>query len=276
MSSRAPTGVDAKAKKLLFDSFWTPNGWRDSGIRSLSAEDFAYAKNAGLVFDDVVLSHDDVVRRARDAVRAVDRISVADAFVSSLASRRLDLRSALGSFAVFQHLPEHAHASSRDHCPTCGEYGGGPRVEDLNVLNFERLKWGGVRHDQPLYAGFDLQAFSRLPRTSVGADDVTMRRELLAALSVGPPNSSASAVEKDLHDVLKSNKAERDIVVGILGLCGVLGTADHPGFMRSFVPWSARELPPRRFVDMAYPACWWTRADGVNEAAVEFWFGHLL
>ena len=26
----------------------------------------------------------------------------------------------------------------------------------------------------------------------------------------------------------------------------------------------------------AYPACWWTGADGVNRDAVDYWFGHLL
>ena len=27
---------------------------------------------------------------------------------------------------------------------------------DWNVLNFERLKWGGVRHGEPSYMAFDL------------------------------------------------------------------------------------------------------------------------
>ena len=60
-------------------------------------DDFEYAKRAGVMFDPVRLSHDDVMNRALAAFRGVDHRAVADAFVSSLSSRRLDLRSALGS-----------------------------------------------------------------------------------------------------------------------------------------------------------------------------------
>jgi hypothetical protein len=74
----------------------------------------------------------------------------------------------------------------------------------------------------------------------------------------------------------KSSKAERDFSVAILDYCRVLGTEANPGYMRRFVPSSDRELPTRRFVDMAYSACWWQRSDGINREALGYWFGHLL
>jgi hypothetical protein len=37
-----------------------------------------------------------------------------------------------------------------------------------------------------------------------------------------------------------------------------------------------KQLPDRGFVDMAYPACWWTGAVGVNRETVLVLFGHLL
>jgi hypothetical protein len=228
------------------------------------------------MFDEVVLSHADIVDRAHAAVRDVDRRPIADAFVVSLSSRRLDLRSALGSFAVLQHFPRHRDLQQRGPCPVCGAYNRTAKREDLNVLNFERLKWGGVRHDQPLYASVDLQLFRRIPPVVPSLSDVRVLKGILQAIDRAPPKTPAASLEKHFAKAFKSNKPERDIVVGILGLCGILGTPAHPGYQQGFVPSSARELPPRRFVDMLYPACWWRRSDGICQQALAYWFGHLL
>ena len=83
------------------------------------------------------------------------------------ASRRVEIRSALGSFAVLQHFPMHAAPGQREACPVCGDYNRPADEEDLNVLNFERFKWGGVRHDQQYPLPFQIKPmqrrFDRLP-----------------------------------------------------------------------------------------------------------------
>jgi hypothetical protein len=157
----------------------------------------------------------------------------------------------------------------------CGVYNRGAEREDLNVLNFERFKWGGVRHDQPLYASLDLQLFQELPRIDPSVGDVAVFKDLLQAIEAAPVTTTSASLEKHLAQVFKSNKAERDTVVGILGLCGLLGVPAHPGYLHRFIPCSERELPGRRFVDMDYPACWWQRSDGINKEALAYWFGHL-
>jgi hypothetical protein len=270
------SGVDRRALKVLFDTYWTSAGWRDDRSCSTPRTDFDYAKRAGVMFDPVRLSHSDIVKRAIAAVGPVKRRAVADAFIVSLSSRRLELRSALGSFAVLQHFPRHKARPQRENCLICGDYAREPELEDLNVLNFERFKWGGVRHDQPLYASLDLELFQRLPRVTPARDDLAVFKNILKAIEVAPSKTPAALLEKHLAKAFKSNKPERDIVVGILGLCGILATAEHPGYIRRFVPWAERELPGRRFVDMAYPACWWQRSDGVSEEALAYWFGHVL
>lgn len=280
MKSHASSAPDPRALKMLFDTYWTSAGWRDEKQRAApSPGDFDFAKRAGVMFDDVRLSHDDIVERARAATRAIDRRTVADAFAVSLPSRRLELRSALGSFAVLQHFPRHAAVPPAQRgagCPVCGAYSRAAQPEDLNVLSFERFKWGGVRHDDPLYAAFDLEQFARLPPVSPTAADVAALRALLNAIEAAPPKTSAAKLEKHLAKTIRSNKAERDIVVNILGVCGILATAAHPGYRRDFVRADARELPDRHYVDTAYPACWWTRAHGIDDEAVTYWFGHLL
>jgi hypothetical protein len=80
MPTEATSAVDRRALRILIDTYWTAAGWRDESSRSTSPEDFEYAKRAGVMFDDVRLSHDDVVERALSAVRAVDRETVANAF----------------------------------------------------------------------------------------------------------------------------------------------------------------------------------------------------
>jgi hypothetical protein len=274
MPTEATPTQDRRAVKILFDTYWTSTGWRDG--RSTPADDFEYAKRAGVMFDAVSLSHDETVERALSAVSNVGRESVADAFVASLSSHRLELRSALGSFAVMQHARRHDAPTGRGACPVCGVYDRACEPEDLNVLNFERLKWGGVRHSQPLYAALDLELFARLKAAAPTRDDVRLLLAIIDSIEAAPPDTSSASLEKRLAKVFKSNKAERDVLIGILGMCGILGTAAHPGYLRQFVPASTRELPPRRFVDMAYPACWWTRADGVSKEAVAYWFGHLI
>jgi hypothetical protein len=276
MPQDTTTPVDRRALKVLFDTYWTSTGWRDGQSQFTPADDFEYAKKAGVMFDPIRVSHDDIMKRVIAAVRGVKREAVADAFVVSLSSRRLDLRSALGSFAVFQHIARHPSPGDRGACPVCGEYGGKAHEQDLNVLNFERFKWGGVRHDHPLYASIDLDLFRKLPHVAPTAADVGIFQELLKAIEAAPAKASAAVLQKHLTKVFKSSKAERDVLVGILGYCGILATEAHPGYMRRFVPSSDRELPARRFVDMAFPACWWNRSDGINREAVSYWFGHAL
>lgn len=268
--------VDRRALKTLFDTFWTSSGWRNEESRRTLPADFEYAKRAGLMFDEVQLSHGEIVERSLAAARGVARQAVANAFVVSLASRRLEYRSALGSFAVLKRFPRHAPPPLRKTCRVCGIFGPLAHPEDLNVLNFERYKWGGVRHAAPLYASLDLQLFQKLPHVIPTAADISVLNGVLNAIEAAPEGTSSAVLEKRLATVIKSNKSERDVLVGILGLCGVLATAAHPGYLERFVQWSERELPARRFIDMPYAACWWQRSDGINRNAIAHWFGHLL
>jgi hypothetical protein len=142
----------------------------------------------------------------------------------------------LGSFAVLQHFPRHTAAGEREACPVCGEYNRPAEGKDVNVLNFERFKWGGVRHDRPFYASFDLGLFQKLSRVAPTPADVAVFKGVLKAIDTAPPTTSSSSLEKHLGKAFKSSKAERETVVGILGYCGILATAAHPGYMRRFVP----------------------------------------
>lgn len=272
--NNTPTMPDQKAVQILFDMYWSPSGWKSERDRSISAEDFEYAKSQGVMFDPFTTSHQDVLERLLRAVISLTPHEVGDAFLASLSCRRLDWRSALGSYAVFRHMPLH-DAAGTTQCEICGLYPDGAD-EDLNVLNFERLKWGGIRHGYPIYALLDLELFLAGPRPSPTPDDVVLFESLIASLRAAPADATSGTLNKVLPKALKANKAERDVMIGMLGFIGVLATVEHPGFACKFVRADSRSLPQRRFVDMAYPACWWRKPDGVRVEMLEQYFGHRI
>jgi hypothetical protein len=116
--------VDKRAAKILHDTFWSPEGWKRESERVLSAEDFSYAKAKGLMFDPVNADHTQAVSAVTKLVDRLNRRMVADAFLSSLSTRRLDWRSAMGSYFVSQHLLPHEpqRASGRRRTSACASH----------------------------------------------------------------------------------------------------------------------------------------------------------
>lgn len=265
---------DKKAVQILKAHFWSSAGWRDELSPATSTdEDIEYAKAAGVMFEPVSLDHDEAVQWLLRSFAQVAQEDVVAAFVSSLGSRRLDLRSALGSFAMARHFPHHRH-QERGICEVCGTYGLRDEA-NLNVLNFERFKWGGVRHDQAEYAAFDLERFSESTTPEPSVEDYLLLRDIVEAASSLPVSAKLSDLVKVLSPIIKSNANERRVLIQILGYAGVLQPRNKPGFFREFVPWSDREVTPWSKDDWSYPVQWWRGRDGVNTEALLFWFPKL-
>lgn len=230
------------------------------------------------MFDPIKPTHAEALARLCAAAEQLELRQVADGFLASLSTRRVEWRSALGSYSVARWLPDHEATPGEPHCRICGLHHGYVHVKehDLNVLSFGRLKWGGVQHSDPMYAALDLELFVEAPPTAPTAEDIGIFRDLIEAIASSPPTVTSAMLHKRFPPSLKANKGERDTLIAILGLCGVLGTPDHPGFGERFVPVRQRTLPNRHFIDMAYPACWWRGSDGVNEDRLQKVFGHAL
>ena len=215
--------MDKRALQILFQTYWSPAGWRDEHQRAAAPEDFRYAKQAGVMFDPIGLTHDRVVRWLLEVRAKIHVSEVADAFLASLTTRRLDLRSALGSYAVIRHFPDHVHGGGREACSICGGYNPrGAETEDLNILNFERLKWGGVRHAQAVYAAFDLERFLASERPEPTEQDKVILRSILDTIEGVGAEVTSPQLQGRLSGLFKSNKAEREVVLNILGFCGIL------------------------------------------------------
>ncbi|AKI98818.1 hypothetical protein ATI61_106206 [Archangium gephyra] len=274
MPQRPPSLPDARALRILFDTFWSSEGWKSRP--HTPEEDLAYARAAGLMFEPVTLGHDALIAQCVERAARLEPRRVSDAFLASLSTRRLELRSALGSYAVARHLPRHGFSASGDRgigCNVCG-LRGKDGARELDVLNFERFKWGGVRHDDPEYIAFDLGQFERLEPVEPSQEDLELLRQALRALVALPPKTTAAQAERALR-VLPSNKPERGVLLGILGLCGVLETPEHPGYATAFVPRGAREHTGKHFDDQSYPVRWWRASHGVNREHVRRLFPQL-
>ena len=276
--------IDPKALTILFGTRWSAKGWHDEA--ALSEEDRVLAKAERLIFDPMPLGHDALIA---DIGTLRDRISlqqVAAAFVASLSTRRLDLRSALGSWMAARHMPLHTMAQSPSElwptgnrcCQICNgiDYAG-DTATDLNILSLERHKWGGLRHTiDPAYVWFDLREFALLPQIDPSVDD---RRILGAILSVARSVQAAARpgdLEKALGKVVKSNAYERRVLISILAIAGVLQPQDQPSLRTGSVAAHQRIMPVMHKTDWPWPAVWWRGSDGVDAAAVAEVFGGFL
>jgi len=272
MFESSPPGwmPDKKAERILFQTYWSPQGWRRQP--ATLPEDFAYARQAGYMFDPVRISHDETIARLLDVRSRLDPCDVAAAFADSLATRRLDLRSALGSYGAVLRLSEHGFAreAGNAHCKICKGYQT-DKSEDLNILNFERFKWGGVRHSQPLYALFDLSRFEIADRRRNPQQSELLVRILDTAANA-PSDCRPNGLVKLIAPFVPGSDAQRRTMIDCLGYAGILQPKPYPGFFDGYPTY--REYPGSKN-DWAYPAVWWRGADGINLKAVSFYFPNL-
>ncbi|WP_448952425.1 hypothetical protein [Labrys neptuniae] len=265
--------LDKQAVKILMDTYWSAAGWRNR--RSISPDDLAYAKLHHVMFDPARFSHAEAVTAAVEEVANISRLDVVRAFVSSLGSRRLDLRSGLGSYAVGRHFQRHVSTTTtaRSPCTYCGLYDA--EDVDLSILNFERLKWGGVRHDQPTYIALDLRLLRETAVPAPTSNDFSILDTILDIARCMPRTSKLADLDKSLAKALKSNSAERRCLIGILGYAGILIDPSRPTFRTEYVPAASRERTPWSKDDWPYPVQWWNGSFGVEESAVTDWFNDL-
>jgi hypothetical protein len=274
--------VDRKALRILTSTFWTSSGWRSPPLWP-SAEDFAFARNSGLMFDPHQVNHDELAMQIQGWVRRISLEQVVEAFVSSLASRRLDLRSALASYVIGRALPIHGFRQRRRSnlaiCGVCGAASFVREPADWNRFSFERHRWGGVELHNPYYIAFDLEQFAAGDHPVAAAADWEIMRGLLdvtrEASADNPqlrPGSLADAMRAALP---ASNASERRHLVMTLANVGILEPRGHASFRKGWVDSEARPDPPEWKSDWKYPSAFWRGSDGIGVAAIGEFFPRL-
>lgn len=273
--------MDKKAKKILLTTYWK-NGWIDSKERVLSEEDFLYAKSKGLMFDPLTITHDECIDGVIGLVNKLSKEQVVKGFLSSLTSNRLDWRSSLASYAIAKKVFKHTYTpeisgtsyvnnqpvSHSYSCAICRDCGlivtAGDKDEnfDLNVLNFERIKWGGVRLGKLLYTYFDLKTFAEATISEPTNDDIKCLKDILSIIASSELDDTPNVLAKRLAPVIKSNQEQRRVLIEILACIGTLKPAstNRPSHSRS--DWVFAEF--------------WRGEDSFCQATVNTYFGQYL
>jgi len=274
--------MDKKAKNILFKTYWSAKGWKSD--RFTDPDDFNYAKEKGLMFDPLTISHDACVSKIIEIVNTITQEQVTKAFLSSLSTRRLDWRSGICSYRIAKLFTAHKYkpitsgcffvdgkpVATSHTCEICKNVKYGVigseyyENEDLNVLNFERIKWGGVRHGELVYTLFDLEQFVKEEIPEPTEEDIAILKGILQAVDSCEQGDYPSALRDKLRDVpgLKSNKAERDVIIEILACIEILKPAAYDRPVAGRNDWN--------FIE------YWRGEDGYDKAIVEKYFGKYL
>lgn len=264
--------------KILYKTYWSAKGWKDGTI---SKEDFELEKRLGYMFDyPKVETHEETLNRLFNVLEKVNPRDIAEAFLYSLSTRKLEYRSALGSYyyaaAIPKHTIYHGYHQNIKHCYICGwtTWAENPSVYELrgglNIYNFERYKFGGVRHTYLDYALFDLEQFLKLPKVMPTQEDKEILFKILACQSKLQPKDKVGKYRDIIskEKIFKTNRDEISNILDVLGICGVLSNRDYPCYEELFVDEYERG-PMEAKNDFEYPVNRWYVRDGVNEDRFE-------
>ena len=230
-------------------------------------EELDAAKEQGYLFDPPApISHDNTMSQLRALVEEIEPKDVANAFLYSLSTRKLEYRSALGSYWYAKAIPDHSH-TEKNHCYLCGW-----SPLDLctywntyDTFNHSRYTLGGGSHTAANYALFDLCEFQKLAKVTPTDEDWRILYAILDTVTQLEPQQKAGTLRQLLtkKKILKGNKNELSILLDILGICGVLASPDAPCYCDHFTNVYARS-PVEHTNDFAYPLNRWYACDGVN------------
>lgn len=244
--------IDKKAKSILFKTYWSSKGWNKD--YHTDPKDFEYAKSKGLMFDRFSSSREELIEKLTALIETVSISDIASAFLVSLGNRQMYLRSPLASYANAMLVLTEDRKVQRP----VAHY----QNVDLNVLNFERLKWGGVRHAQLLYNWLDLSLFQKEKIPEPSKEEVIIFHNILDCIHSSNPKDPPSKLRDRLKDAMPGSKNDRHVTMEILGCSEILrpGSFDRPVSGRH--DWN--------FV------LYWKGEDRFNPEAVDFYFSDFL
>ena len=251
--------MDKKAVQIL-------NRLRDDRKKhSVSADELAYARKMGVVVEDRPITLDqalDVLERCFEAVSLED---AAQAFLYSLSSRDVDYRYVFASYVYARSWFSFDRGRTQEI----------PEKLTGTFFNWVKHKGGGIwgTIGKPI---FYLEQFVSMERRAASDADVEILRSLLELADSMKDEASGTALATAIRTakLLPCNQAEAVGIVETLGICGILETPGHPGFLHSFTPPLERDTGDLR-QSLSYPLNWWHGADGVNwkNAAEVFGYG---
>ncbi len=275
--------MDNKAVKILLNTIKSsqkecPKDWWEweNYMKFITTEDFNYAKEQSVMFERETLSHNDIINRIRIAVSKISKEDVVNAFVYSLSTRHLEYRSFLSSYCIALRLPEHdfiaCPSPNEETCNVCGldsyEF---EEPIDYNTINYFKYKHGSCS-DNIIDILFDLEQFPKYPAVKPTSTDEDILNDLKAQIKSSDLKDRIPQLNKKISKVIKSNNEERQGILEIFGIIGILHDNEHFGYADKYITYSERKNRPVRFDDIGYPASWWQGKFGIDEEKWIYWF----
>ncbi|BDR57667.1 hypothetical protein [Xylocopilactobacillus apicola] len=260
--------IDPKAKKILMQ--YDPNFPEQT-----SKENFEYAKAKGLMFDTEELTHDQINSWAFLEFKRCNKESVVNSFLYGLGHNIACCRSAISAYAIMTHFPPHDYLYKDEFifCAICTIY---PKQKvDYSFLNACRFT-GSLVSGKPDELAFYLQQHNEEPilNNTPTESDIHTFVAILHIIDNCDDNTTPTIFRKLLRKLspIKFSVEEVNALIDTLGYCGILQTTEHQGFIYHFPGY----LTPRktRSSDWAYPVDFWTRKNGINTDALNYWFSH--
>jgi len=220
-ASEAVGGPDARARKILFKLFWNAGGWTDRDARSLSPDDRDWATAHGMLFPRHTTTHDGLVAELASVCAAVPLAKAAGHFLASLSTGRPELRSGLATRTLADRVVAHSFVGGDAFCAACGAYPA-YRDEDLDVLQFERHKWSGIRHANPLFQWFDLARLAVEPPPRPTDADRMAFEGVLRVIADAAPDERPGRLAGRLAELVGEGAPAREGIVEVLAAAGIL------------------------------------------------------
>lgn len=224
-----------------------------------------------MIFPAEEMDHDELVMKLRNEMLSADKSQVVASFLSGLEQNKPQERAALSAYAIAFNFPKHTFQSVDDiQCKVCGCFK--KREINFTLSNLARYTVGSCRSGSPEQLYLFLREHNRSPKASVSSVNILL--EILKVLRISSPQDTPSIVEgkiRALPGVVMTKEESRGLL-DLLGQIGVLESPEHKGFIHEYK--NIGVMPRKtRSSDWSYPVDFWKGEHGVNEDAVEFWFG---
>jgi len=237
-----------------------------------SESDFQYAKEAGYMFDRAEQTHDEAVEYAFQEFNKCKKKHITNMFLSSLSSARLDWRSGLPAYAIMRMFPNHTLESNGAYCLICPSFH--KELVDFSFINLVRFRVGGLINGRIYYVAFILKQHNTLSDVEPCKKDFDIFKSIIEIIKNAESSDGPAKLQKKLRNIegFKSTEEQRKAILETLGFCSILETEKHKGFLYQYTNLG---LAPRfrHSSDWLYPVDWWKGKDGINQEALEFWFG---
>jgi hypothetical protein len=157
-------------------------------------------------------SHNEIIARAVEVVKAATLRAITRAFVGSLSTRNLPARSAFGSYVVLHKLKAHPYRStevfSTENCAVCGlpaETDYEETEERVDGYPFQ------VQHTDVQYAAFDLETFAGRHIDEPTQESVGCLGRLLDALRTLPADAQLTQPDKGTSRIRGRIRGQRKL-----------------------------------------------------------------